>query len=598
MLDWLKSSLPARAGLAVALIAILALCSTFSAILIAWVSEDDAAAMNTAGSLRMATYRLSWNLETQAPQSLIIELRDDMQKRLNNPELQQRLENDPEGVIRQAYQEVQRQWQNHLLPALMQNDKEAFQQHAEPFIQQLERFIQLLQQQSEKRQIWQQGIQGAVLLLIIVILLVGMHELQTSVIAPLQELVSTTERFRTGDLQARIAYQSSDELGHMANSFNAMADAIEESHRTLENRVAEKTQNLARSNAALELLLLSSRNIALKPASAEQLEALIDRFQSNLPGLRLTLCLHGDGEKVARPIVLHGNALRRICSSNDCSDCRYRTENTQNIPINSQGQSLGELKASYLDNHPAAPWEALLTQALADLIGTSLSLERQREQDNRLVLLDERTTIARELHDSLAQELSYMKIQVSRLQTFIRREENSERIFQVCDELREGLNHAYRHLRELLTTFRLQIQDGGLTSALEDTVREFSQKGSLQILLHCEALAFNLTATEQIHLLQIVREALSNCVRHARASQAWVYLRQVGEQVELQVEDDGQGFTAISDARQHHGLHIMQERARSLNGTLNISPRQPNGVRLLLHFSPEFLRNLSGDVRP
>ena len=62
MLRWLRSSLPARAGLAVALIALLAFTSALSAGVIAWLSEDDAAAINTAGSLRMATYRLTWKL--------------------------------------------------------------------------------------------------------------------------------------------------------------------------------------------------------------------------------------------------------------------------------------------------------------------------------------------------------------------------------------------------------------------------------------------------------------------------------------------------------------------------------------------------------
>src|SRR5690606_34123475 len=108
-------------------------------------------------------------------------------------------------------------------------------------------------------------------------------ELQNSVITPLQELVGATERFRAGDLNARIQYRSSDELGQMADSFNAMADAIEESHLTLASRVAEKTQQLAQSNAALELLYRSASSIASSPANAEQLDALIDSFQQRLP---------------------------------------------------------------------------------------------------------------------------------------------------------------------------------------------------------------------------------------------------------------------------------------------------------------------------
>ncbi|MVW75021.1 HAMP domain-containing protein [Pseudomonas xionganensis] len=598
MLSWLKSSLPARAGLAVILIAVLALSSAISAGLLAWISEDDAAAINTAGSLRMATYKLNWQLEANAPAEQIAELQADLERRLHSPALTHLLgkQRDP---LRITYNGLQQLWLEELRPALERGDKAAFQRGSEGFVAQLEFFVLRLQQQSEKRQGLQQSIQGGALLITVIILLVGMFELQNSVINPLQELVSTTERFRAGDLDARIEFRSADELGQMAESFNAMADAIEESHRTLESRVAHKTQSLAQTNAALELLYQGSRQIASNPANADQLDELIERFQQRLPGLRLTLCLSGAAsESPEQLIAIHGNASREICSRHDCHSCERNLQaNRLSFPISNQGHNLGELRANYLDGHSPLDWEQELIQALANLIGTSLSLERQRERDNRLLLLDERTTIARELHDSLAQALSYMKLQVSRLQTLIRRGESAEQLESVSEELREGLNNAYRQLRELLTTFRLQIHDGGLHQALQDTAREFAERGSFHVHLHSPALAFQLSATEQIHLLQIAREALSNCARHAQAEHAWLRLQQVGEEVELCVEDDGCGIREGFDSRQHHGLSIMQERARSLGGSLTISPREGGGTHLNLRFRPEFL-DLREDKEP
>jgi two-component system nitrate/nitrite sensor histidine kinase NarX len=206
-----------------------------------------------------------------------------------------------------------------------------------------------------------------------------------------------------------------------------------------------------------------------------------------------------------------------------------------------------------------------------------------------LLLLDERTIIARELHDSLAQALSYMKLQVSRLQTLIRRGESAEQLEAVSEEIREGLNNAYRQLRELLTTFRLQIQDGGLEQALNDTAAEFATRGKFHVQLNCESLPFSLSASEQIHLLQIAREALSNCARHAQANHAWISLRQINEVIELVIEDDGCGITPGFDTHQHHGLNIMQERSRSLNAQFHIGPRELGGTRISLSFRPEFL---------
>jgi two-component system nitrate/nitrite sensor histidine kinase NarX len=159
----------------------------------------------------------------------------------------------------------------------------------------------------------------------------------------------------------------------------------------------------------------------------------------------------------------------------------------------------------------------------------------------------------------------------------------------VSEEIREGLNNAYRQLRELLTTFRLQITEGGLDLALQSAAREFAERGQFQVELDARPLPFALSASEQIHLLQICREALSNCARHARAQHVWVRLAQLGEDVELQIEDDGQGLSGDFDQRQHHGLNIMRERARHLHGQLGIEPRASGGTRVHLLFRPGFL---------
>lgn len=595
--QWMRSSLPARAGLAVILIAILALASSLSAGLIAWFSEDDASAINTAGSLRMMTYQTSWAMEARAAPERINALGDELERRLYSNELTRVLEGNQDAKLNQAYENLKSRWQAELRPALHKQDYSSFLSRADGFVMQLDQFVLQLQHHSERKQIWQQGIQGTALFITMIILVIGMYELQNSVIAPLEELGSVAERFRSGDLSARVSYRSEDELGQMALSFNSMADAIEESHRTLESRVAKKTESLARANDTLELLYNSSRNLATSQASAEQLDQLIDHFQTLLPGLRLTLCLSNNPEKPAEPrLALHGSESREICSRNDCAGCeRLHQHNLESFPVSNQGNQLGELRAHFTDGRPAAGWEAGMIQALADLVGTALSLERQREQDHRLLLLDERTIIARELHDSLAQALTYMKLQVTRLHTLIQRGESAEKLLSVSDELREGLNNAYRQLRELLTTFRLKIHDGGLDQALDDTVREFSERGGFQVLLQSEPLAVNLSASEQIHLLQIAREALSNCARHAHAQQVNVHLRQQGEQIELHIEDDGCGISSDFDTRQHHGLGIMEERTRSLHGSIRIEPRSPRGTRVVLQFRPEFLVSHTGE---
>ncbi|WP_248797732.1 HAMP domain-containing protein [Pseudomonas sp. MWU13-2105] len=591
MIRWLRSSLPARAGLAVILIAVLALASSLSAGLIAWFSQGDAAAINTAGSVRMETYHLCWKLAAGAASAEISGITDSLQQRLSSESLKAVLEDGASLDLQASYQQIQQNWKENLRPALERGDVDSFQAGAPPFVEQLNQFVNLLQRQSEHKQTWQQVIQGAALFTTMIVLLLGLYELQYGVITPLKELVEANQRFRRGDFQVRVNHQSQDELGELATSFNAMAETIEQSHRTLETQVRQKTLNLQQANAALELLYQSSRSLATRLANAEGLDELIRRFQQRLPGLRLSLCLQGRMQAPAQQLlVLHGANSRDVCAGSHCATCqKHHQGNPHTFSISNQGSELGELKAHFVDEHTPQAWETELIQALANLIGTSLSLKRQREQDHRLLLLEERTIIARELHDSLAQALSYMKLQVSRMQTLMRRGEPVATLETVTAELREGLNNAYRQLRELLTTFRLQIHDAGLVQELQDTAEEFSSRGDFQVHLHVDSLAFELSASEQIHILQITREALSNCLRHAHAENAWLQLRQDGETVRLSIEDDGRGFSGSVDQREHHGLNIMNERARSLHGRLQIHSRAPQGTLVQMEFRPEFL---------
>ncbi|HFX0846850.1 TPA: two-component system response regulator NarL [Pseudomonas aeruginosa] len=135
-------------------------------------------------------------------------------------------------------------------------------------------------------------------------------------------------------------------------------------------------------------------------------------------------------------------------------------------PLSIAGHRFGELfiesRSGRLEN-----WQQQLIETFCDNIARTFALSLQQEQESRLALFAERGTIARELHDSLAQSLSYLKIQVSRLGTLLKREAPAEKIEDTLDELREGLNGAYRQLRELLTTFRLSLDEPSLEAALD-----------------------------------------------------------------------------------------------------------------------------------
>ena len=111
-------------------------------------------------------------------------------------------------------------------------------------------------------------------------------------------------------------------------------------------------------------------------------------------------------------------------------------------------------------------------------------------------------------------------------------------------------------------------------------------------------MSINLTATEQVDLLQITREALSNINRHAQAKNAHISLSQNQQGVvSLHIQDDGVGLQPKDDGQHHYGMTIMEERARTLAGHIAIAPRAPRGTRVALVFRPHGRRNDSHPLR-
>ena len=219
-----------------------------------------------------------------------------------------------------------------------------------------------------------------------------------------------------------------------------------------------------------------------------------------------------------------------------------------------------------------------------------LSSIQQADMSKRSALHEERSLIARELHDSLAQSLSYLKIQVSRLQSLIKPDSSIEDIdltavSGIAEELRTNLNISYKQLRELITTFRLTLNSENLAQALEDSVEEFENKCSISFNLDNRLSLIDLAVDEEIQVLQIVREAVSNIVRHSQATLAEITLRKNSKnKICITIDDDGIGMDEAQTNKRRHGMIIMQQRAHDLGGTLRVLPSSLGGSQIKVTF--------------
>ena len=139
--------------------------------------------------------------------------------------------------------------------------------------------------------------------------------------------------------------------------------------------------------------------------------------------------------------------------------------------------------------------------AFSELLTQSLSVFYKVQQDQQLLILKERNTIARELHDSIAQSLSCLKIKLSILQMDLSNLDEDQ--ISIIGEMREEVNVAYCQLRELLTTFRLRLDGLGFLPALENTVKEYNKKIGTKINFSYEIPANKISTHHSIHLIQI-----------------------------------------------------------------------------------------------
>ncbi len=202
----------------------------------------------------------------------------------------------------------------------------------------------------------------------------------------------------------------------------------------------------------------------------------------------------------------------------------------------------------------------------------------------RRAWLEERTRLAREIHDGLAQTLSFLKLQVAQLQNALQRGDTGrlEHGLQVCYR---SLSEAYLDVREAIDGLRLTDHGGNVRAWLQQMVTEFETGSALQVHLEAVDGLERLPLAVQAQLVRIVQEALSNVRRHAQADQVWIRGGTQGPDWVLEVQDDGQGFDPDEvPPYEHHGLKGMRERAEKIGAEFQVISRRGAGttVRLAL----------------
>ena len=240
----------------------------------------------------------------------------------------------------------------------------------------------------------------------------------------------------------------------------------------------------------------------------------------------------------------------------------------------------------------------LLMLAISGLIvtysasaGRHLSLpenEVATQRSERLLRIEERTRLANELHDSLAQTLASLRFRVRMLDESLHQGDESA-TWQELEHVESTLDDAHTELRELISRFRAPIDRRGLVPAIETMVQQLRDETDIKVYFQSDMKDAVIKGEVGTEVQRIIQEALINTRKHSNASIVQVWARQGGDGlVRILVQDDGVGFVKHDTGQssgEHIGLTVMQERAQKINASLQIESEPDEGSSVMLTFN-------------
>jgi two-component system nitrate/nitrite sensor histidine kinase NarX len=227
-----------------------------------------------------------------------------------------------------------------------------------------------------------------------------------------------------------------------------------------------------------------------------------------------------------------------------------------------------------------------LLQTTAEEIWRVIHDTNQMAEVEYKTLFGERTRLAREIHDGLAQTLGFLKLQLAQMQGYLERNE-VDRLRQVIRSCYEALSKAYQDTREVIDTLRIQPEGEEsyrLQTWLKQLARYYEENPGdhpFEVILLGIMLQTPLPSEVHAQLIRIVQEALSNVRKHSRAKHVWISCNERSGDLILEVRDDGRGFTSDElPLPSQHGLRGMRERSELIGADFQVVSRPGDGAAI------------------
>jgi len=606
-------SLSAKLALIGTPFVLLALLATAATLWVSWQLDGGAAAVNEAGRMRMQAYRLSLSLGTGDMNALPRQVREfeDSLAVLRHGDPERPLFVPWDDTVQQRFAVIEQDWKRFRTLAATPGPSQELRTRTIGFVEHIDAFVKGIEHHISRWTAILHLLQTTLMAMVVLGSLVLLYAGHLFVLEPVSLLKQAIEKIQGGDFEARVDKLTRDEFGTLAEGFNGMAENLQSMYRSLESKVAEKTAALEEKRERLESLY----EVTTMVARATTLDELAQGFArsilhiahadgvalrwsdqtnqrylmlaaSGLPAemLEVEHCIHkGDCDCGAsteasqlRVIPIHalGDTKERLCG-------KAGFETLVNIPVRLHDRLMGEVDLFFHAKVSPSASERSLYEALNSHLASAMENLRLNALEKEAAVAQERNLLARELHDSIAQSLAFLKIQVQLMRDALA-SGNQQTIKQVLEEIDTGVRESYGDVRELLLHFRTRANTEDIEPALATTLRKFEHQSGLQTHLAIQGHGLPLSPDLQIQVLHIIQEALSNVRKHARSSQVWLEVQQQPEW-RFEVRDNGIGFSSDNKLDETHvGLRIMSERAERIGARLDIISTPGRGSSIVL----------------
>lgn len=567
--------------------------------------------------MRMQTWRLAQSLPGDDRQRVQAQL-DQFERTLGllrSGDVSRPLFVPQDSASQQAFAQVQQQWttlrrawSTQPLPAATPAAAQA-----EAFVAHIDAFVTTIETQLARWTTVLNAFQFMMMALALGSAVALLYAAYLFVFNPLARLQSGLALVEAGDLGARVTVEAEDEFGALSNGFNQMAQTLQGLYQNLEAKVQEKTLRLETQHARLTALYEATAFVA----SAGTLEELAQGFarqlrrvaradasavrwsdESNRRYLLLASdclpqqmvdeeqcvptgschCGQAQGSAATRVIPIRGDTAPAMLGH--CAQAGFDT--VISVPVHLHERMVGEVNLFYRSAATLADEDRTLLETLATHLASAIEGLRAGALERENAVAAERSSLARELHDSIAQSLAFLRIQVGLLREAQRRND-APQVERTLGELDAGVQESLNDVRELLMHFRTRTNSEDIAPALQLTLQKFEHQTGLATHLEIEGDGLPLDADVQVQVLHVVQEALSNVRKHAKAMAVWVEVQQ-SPQWRVEVRDDGQGFATDrpADDETHVGLRIMRERARRIGATVDVASVPGEGTCVVL----------------